>query len=209
MLAGSVAVTLGGFAARSSLIMFVGMTAMAWMVTGESTTTLGGVPYRVLLLAVAGRVGMKFHLVPVAGRDDSVVIVVPGASGGSDALVVGVDLDRCRVHEVDAVPFECRRAREGDVAGAALAERQPDQARVEHEPITGDITTYPEDPAGPGRASRSACKQTCACSPSSLESSLTAAVAGGRVGVTATFIAGKLADCRRHLKTEQGAAPEN
>jgi hypothetical protein len=60
MLAGSVAVTFAGFAARSSMITFVGVTVVAWMVTGESTTTLGGVRYRALLLTVAGRIGMTW-----------------------------------------------------------------------------------------------------------------------------------------------------
>jgi hypothetical protein len=68
MLAGSVAVTLGGFAARSSMITFVGMTAVAWMVTGESTTTLGGVLYRVLLLLVGGRVGLMWLRATQPGR---------------------------------------------------------------------------------------------------------------------------------------------
>jgi hypothetical protein len=68
ILAGSIGVTLGGIVARSSMITFVGMTAVAWMVTGESTTTLGGVLYRVLLLTVAGRVGVIWMRATQPGR---------------------------------------------------------------------------------------------------------------------------------------------
>ncbi|HEY3717763.1 MAG TPA: hypothetical protein VGL39_24830 [Jatrophihabitantaceae bacterium] len=68
VLAGSIAVTLGGILARSSMITFVGMTAVAWMATGESTTTLGGVLYRILLLVVAWRVGMVWLRATQPGR---------------------------------------------------------------------------------------------------------------------------------------------
>jgi hypothetical protein len=68
ILAGSIAVTLGGIVARSSMITFVGMTAVAWMVTGESTTTVGGVLYRALLIAVASRVGTVWMRATQPGR---------------------------------------------------------------------------------------------------------------------------------------------
>jgi hypothetical protein len=75
------------------------------------------------------------HLVAITGRHHEVVVVVPGSAGGAHPLAIDVDLDRRRVHEVDAVLLEGRRDRERDVLGIALAERQPDQARVEHEPV--------------------------------------------------------------------------
>jgi hypothetical protein len=41
------------------------------------------------------------------------------------------------VHEIDPVILERRGEREGDVGGAALAEREPDERGVEHEPVRG------------------------------------------------------------------------
>jgi hypothetical protein len=41
------------------------------------------------------------------------------------------------MHELDPVALERRRERERDVGRAALAERQPDQRRIEQEPVRG------------------------------------------------------------------------
>lgn len=67
-LAGSAAVTLTGLAVRSSMVTFVGITAVAWMVTAESTTTVGGILYRCLVLLVATWVGIVWLRAAQPGR---------------------------------------------------------------------------------------------------------------------------------------------
>lgn len=67
-LAGSAAVTLTGLAVRSSMVTFVGITAVAWMVTAESTTTIGGILYRCLVLLVAAWVGIVWLRAAQPGR---------------------------------------------------------------------------------------------------------------------------------------------
>jgi hypothetical protein len=65
---GSAGVTLTGLAVRSSMVTFVGITAVAWMVTAESTTTLGGILYRCLVLLVAAWVGIVWLRAAQPGR---------------------------------------------------------------------------------------------------------------------------------------------
>jgi hypothetical protein len=67
-LAGSAGVTLTGLAVRSSMVTFVGITAVAWMVTAESTTTLAGILYRCLMLLVAAWVGIVWLRAAQPGR---------------------------------------------------------------------------------------------------------------------------------------------
>lgn len=67
-LAGSVAITLTGLAVRSSMVTFVGITAVAWMVTAQSTTTVGGILYRCLVLLVAAWVGIVWIRTAQPGR---------------------------------------------------------------------------------------------------------------------------------------------
>ncbi|PZS24203.1 MAG: hypothetical protein DLM61_22840 [Pseudonocardiales bacterium] len=67
-LAGSAGITLTGLAVRSSMVTFVGITALAWMVTAESTTTLGGILYRCLVLLVAAWVGIVWLRAAQPGR---------------------------------------------------------------------------------------------------------------------------------------------
>jgi hypothetical protein len=74
------------------------------------------------------------EVVAVTGGDDQVVVVV-GAGGRGDLLRCQVDPGGFGVHELDPVILERRRERERDVGRAALAERQPDERRVEHEPV--------------------------------------------------------------------------
>jgi hypothetical protein len=76
--------------------------------------------------------GGEVLLVP--GGDHQVVEVV-AAVGGLDLLVLGVDAGGFGVDEVDPVGLEGGRDREGDVGGLALAEGDPDEGGVEHEPV--------------------------------------------------------------------------
>ena len=68
VLGGSAAITLAGLAVRSSMITFVGITSVAWMVTAESTTTAGGIAYRCLILLVGAWVGGMWLRAAQPGR---------------------------------------------------------------------------------------------------------------------------------------------
>ena len=68
VLAGSATLTLGGIIVRSSMVTFVGITAVAWMVTAESLSTVGGVVYRCLVLLVAAWVGLMWLRAATPGR---------------------------------------------------------------------------------------------------------------------------------------------
>jgi hypothetical protein len=67
-LAGSAVLTLIGLVVRSSMVTFIGITAVAWMVTAESTTTAGGVLYRCLVLLVADWVAVIWLRAAQPGR---------------------------------------------------------------------------------------------------------------------------------------------
>lgn len=68
VLAGSAALTVGGVIVRSSMVTFVGITAVAWMVTAESLSTVGGVIYRCLVLLVGAWVGLIWWRAATPGR---------------------------------------------------------------------------------------------------------------------------------------------
>ena len=74
-------------------------------------------------------------LVGVLDGHVALVVGEPG-SGAHDVLP----------DEADAVRVEDRPQREGDIAGAALAERQPDQRRVEQERSLADTTVTSTSP---------------------------------------------------------------
>ncbi len=68
VLAGSAALTLGGVIIRSSMVTFVGITAVAWMVTAESLNNVGAAVYRCLVLLVAAWVGLMWWRAATPGR---------------------------------------------------------------------------------------------------------------------------------------------
>ena len=98
---------------------------------GVDRVVQGGDRVRV---AVWAEPGHHPEVVAVTGGDDQVVIAVD-AAGRGDLLGGQVDPGGLGVGEIDPVSLERRREREGDVGGAALAERQPDQRRVEQEVV--------------------------------------------------------------------------
>jgi hypothetical protein len=68
VLAGAAAITIGGAIVRSSMVTFVGITAVAWMVTAESLSTTGGIIYRGLVLLVGAWVGLIWWRAATPGR---------------------------------------------------------------------------------------------------------------------------------------------
>jgi hypothetical protein len=69
------------------------------------------------------------------GGDEQVVVPVLGARSGAHGACKGIDGRGGVLDELDTGDLEGGRDREGDVAGAALAERQPDQRRAEQEAV--------------------------------------------------------------------------
>jgi len=85
-------------------------------------------------VAIGAQARHDIELVAEAGGDHQVVVTITAAGGGHRAGG-RVDGRRLGVHELDPMRVEGRLQREGDIGRAALAERQPDQRRIEQEPV--------------------------------------------------------------------------
>jgi hypothetical protein len=101
--------------------------------TGPDRVVQGGDRVRV---AARPQARHRREVVAVPGRYHQVVVVVAAAGR---RYLPGRQVQRggLGVHEVDPVGLERGRQREGDVRGTPLAERQPDQRRIEQEPVGG------------------------------------------------------------------------
>ena len=85
-------------------------------------------------VAVRAEAGHTVEVVAVAGGDHQIVVSV-AARRRLHRLADQVEAGRFGVHELDAMGIERRRQRKRDVRRGPLAERQPDQRRVEQEPV--------------------------------------------------------------------------
>ena len=85
-------------------------------------------------VAVGAEAGHAVEVVAVPGGDDQIVVSIPPGRR-LDRLAGQVEAGRFGMHELDAVLIERRRKRKRDVGRCAFPERQPDQRRVEQEPV--------------------------------------------------------------------------